>query len=239
MNNCKNCKNKVLGNFCSSCGQPAKLIRIDGHYLLNEIEHVLHFDKGILYTIKKLLTRPGQTVREFITEDRGRLVKPILFIVLSSLIYTLVSGYFHVENGYIMFEETKKTAISDIFNWIQSHYGYANIIMGMFIAIWLKVFFKKKGYNFFEILILFCFVMGIGMLLFSLFTVIEGIIHIQIMQIAAFFFILYNTWATGQFFDGQKIMSYIKSFFAYILGMLSFVFFAVLLGIIIDFLTKH
>ena len=44
---CKNCGTEFNGNFCSNCGQPAKLKRIDAHYIKHEIEHVLHYDKGI------------------------------------------------------------------------------------------------------------------------------------------------------------------------------------------------
>ncbi len=239
MNNCKNCKHEVLGNFCSSCGQPVRLVRINGHYILNEIEHVLHFDKGILYTIKELLTRPGQIVREFITQDRGRLVKPILFIVLSSLIYTLVSGFFHVKNGYVVFEGTKQSAVSDIFDWIKNHYGYANIIIGMFIAFWLKIFFKRSNYNFFEILILLCFTEGVGMLLFSVFAIFEGLTKFHVMPISGIIFVLYASWAMGQFFDKQKVTGYIKAFTAYVLGMITFSFSAMIIGYTYDYFLLH
>jgi hypothetical protein len=38
------------------------LRRIDGTYIINEISSVIFLDKGILYTIKELLIRPGDTV---------------------------------------------------------------------------------------------------------------------------------------------------------------------------------
>jgi hypothetical protein len=235
MNNCKNCNKIILDNFCSSCGQAGKITRIDAHYILHEIEHVLHFDKGILFTIKELLLRPGQIIREFITENRGRLVKPILFIILSSLIYTMISHYFNIEEGYIKFEETKKTVVSTIFDWIGNHYGYANIIMGIFIAFWSNLFYKKYDYNFFEILILLCFVEGIGMLLLSAFAFLEGVTKFHLMQVSGIIFFIYATWAIGQFFDEQKTTSYLKAFAAYVLGMLTFTFSAIILGYICDY----
>lgn len=244
MNNCKNCNDEISGNFCSYCGHPTKLKRIDGHYILHEIQHVLHFDNGIFFTIKELLIRPGQIVREFITDNRNRLIKPLVFIVITSLIYTIIVHFFQIKGEYINFKDSPGEDSSDsfiriVFEWIQNHYGYANLIIGIYITFWLKIFFKKYYYNFFEILILFCFVMGIGMLLFSLFAIIEGVIHVHIMQLAAFFFISYNIWATSQFFDGNKIISYIKSLFAYILGILSFTISAFFLGVALDFLFKQ
>ena len=77
------------------------LKRIDGHYILHEIEHIFHFERGILYTVRELLIRSGKTVREFITDNRNRLVKPIIFIIITSLIYTLVVHFFNDKNEFI------------------------------------------------------------------------------------------------------------------------------------------
>ena len=242
MINCKSCNHPVTENFCSSCGLPAKLKRIDSHYIMHEIIHVLHLEKGIFYTIKELLLRPGQNVKAFISENRSRLVKPIIFIIISSLIYTIIAHLFHIEDGYIVMsgDEIKEGSATFALNsWVQNHYGYANIIMGMFIAFWLKVFFKKYDYNFFEIVILLCFVMGMGMLLFSVFAIIEAFTKIHLMQISAMIFFPYATWAIGQFFDKKKVSSYLKAFGAYMLGALTFQIGVMLLGTVIDLIFKH
>ena len=239
MTNCRNCNAEVSRNYCSNCGQPLNVKRIDGHYITHEIEHVLHFERGILYTIRELLINPGDNVRHFISENRSRLVKPIIFIIVSSLIYTLINNFFHIEDGYVKFDEEKKTTTGIIFKWIQNHYGYANIIMGIFIAFWLKLFFKKYDYNFFEILILLCFVMGMGMLIFAVFAIFQGLTHVYLMQVAGYVGIVYCTWAIGQFFDKKKIVNYIKAFTSYILGMITFSLSALLIGTLIDLATKH
>ena len=234
MTNCRNCNKPVNGNFCCSCGQPLKTKRVDGHYILHEIQHILHFEKGILYTVKELLIKPGQSIREFITVNRSRLVKPVLFIIVSSLIYSLINHFFHIEDGYVSYKGPQKGGTSLIFNWVQNHYGYANIIMGVFIAFWLKLFFRKSDYNFFEILILLCFVMGMGMLVFSVFAIFEGLTKLNLMKISGPIGISYCTWAIGQFFDQKKTTSYLKALFSYLLGMLTFLISAALLGFLID-----
>ena len=232
--NCTNCDHEINLNYCPNCGQAAKLKRIDGHYIVHEIEHVLHFEKGILYTIKELLTKPGENVRYFISENRSRLVKPIIFIIVTSLIYSLVNHFYHIEEGYVHYDESSKSTTGLIFKWVQDHYGYSNIIMGIFIAVWTKLLFRKYGYNFFEILILLCFVMGIGMLIFALFAFLQGITKIDLMQIAGFVGIAYCTWAIGQFFDKKKPLNYLKAFASYMLGMISSGLFAIALGTLID-----
>ncbi len=239
MTTCTNCNYEAALNYCPKCGQATKVKRIDAHYITHEIEHVLHFERGILYTIRELLIHPGDNVRHFILGNRSRLVKPIIFIIITSLIYTLIIHFFHIEDEYIKFTADKKNTTLLIFEWIQGHYGYSNIIMGVFIALWAKLFFRKYSYNFFEILILLCFVMGIGMLIFAVFALAQGLIHVKLMTLASTIGLVYSIWAIGQFFDKKKAVNYFKAFGAYMLGFLTFALTAVLVGTLIDVVIKH
>lgn len=234
MNICKKCDSEFEGNYCPNCGHPQKLERINGRYILSEIGSVLNFQKGILYTIKELLLRPGQNIRAFISEDRNRLVKPIMFILITSLIYTIFVSIFHFEDGYISYSGDKESTTLIIFKWVQGNYGYANIIMSIFIGLWLKILFRKYPFSFFEIIILLCFVMGVGMLIYSVFGIVQSLTHINLMQFGAIISLAYTIYAVGQFFEKRKLLSYIKAFFAYILGMLTFSFIAIGTGILID-----
>ncbi|SMG09959.1 Protein of unknown function [Marivirga sericea] len=234
---CKNCKSEVEQNYCPNCGRKADLNRINGRYIFTEITSVLYLDKGILYTIRELLIRPGSTIRSFIKEDRNRLVKPVIFIIICSLIYSLIRQILQFEDGYIHYNDSENSTAMYIFGWISDNYGYGNLIMGIFIALWAKVLFKKFGYNFFEILILLCFVMGIGMLILALFGIIEGLTQLAVLQFGAILFVIYATWAIAQFFDKKKFSSYMKAFLAYFLGMLTFTLAIILIGNLIDFLV--
>ncbi|RDI12121.1 DUF3667 domain-containing protein [Flavobacterium sp. AG291] len=230
--NCKSCNEPINKNFCANCGHPAVLKRVDSHYLLHEIQHVLHFEKGIGYTARELLLRPGITVRRFLTEDRSRLIKPIIFIIVTSLVYSVVSHFFHTE---IEMPVLYNSAVFKILQWLQGHYGYASIIMGMFIAFFLKLFFRKLSYNLFEILVLLCFVMGIGMLISALFALMEGLTHIELSNTGYLINFLYSIWAITMFFKG-KVVHFFKVFVAYITGVLVFAILAILLGVLIDYL---
>ena len=100
--------------------------------------------------------------------------------------------------------------------WIQNNYGYANILMGIFIAFWTKLLFKKYKYNFYEILIVLCFVMGIGMLIYTVFGLLEAITQLKLLQIGGIIGFIYTSWAIGSFFDKKKKMNYLKALFAYL-----------------------
>lgn len=236
--NCKNCNADITSNFCPDCGQPTKLKRIDGHYIVHEIEHVLHFERGILYTIRELLTKPGENIRKYLSENRSRLVKPIIFIILTSLIYTLISHFFHIDE-YVNYGGFEKSSIGSFFKWAQNNYGYLNILTSVFIALWLKVFFKKYGYNFYELLIMLCFVMGISMLLFAVFAVIEGLLHIKLLNFAGIVGVIYLSWAIGNFFEKKKLSNYLKALISYLLGTITFYVLVIFIGLTIDSLTKH
>ncbi|WP_149275084.1 DUF3667 domain-containing protein [Pareuzebyella sediminis] len=217
---------------------PKPLDRIDGKYVWNEISSVINFDRGLFYTIRELLIKPGSTVRKFLFYDRKRIVKPMVFLIVCSLIYTLFQQLLHFEDGYVSAEGFGDSAITNILNWIQKNYGYANILMSIFIAIWIKLFFRKYDYNFYEIIILLCFIMGIGMLIYTISGILESITKLKILQIGAILGFIYTAWSIGRFFEKNKKRNYLKGIFAYILGMVTFYFLAVILGSGIELISK-
>lgn len=233
---CKKCQSGESHNYCPNCGTPVALNRIDGSYILKEIGTVLNFDKGILYTIRELLLRPGQCIHSFIHEDRNRLVKPVIFIIVTSLIYMIAEKVFSFEQGIVETGGLQESAVGIIYGWIQSNYGYANILMAVFIAIWIKIFFRKYAYNFFEVLILLCFLMGITMLFFTLVGIVDSITNLTVLQLGSVLGLAYVSWGIGQVFDKTKKINYLKGFLSYFIGMMTFYAAAFILGFGIDWI---
>ena len=227
MNNCRNCKEPVEWDYCPKCGQPTKLKRIDWQYIVQEIGEFFYANKGMIYTIRKVLISPGDSVREFLTEGRHRFIKPITFLFLTTLIYMLVAHLFNI--GVEDISPVKidmGEMLSPFAIWIMENPRYSITLIAIFVAFWLKIIFKKYGYNFFEIFILMCFVTGTVTLIDTLGAIFQGITNINPTQISLYIGIIYNTWAIGQFFDRKKAASYVKAFLSYIIG-------AFTLGIII------
>lgn len=231
---CKHCKNVLQGAYCSYCGTPKQLQRINGTYILEEIGSVLNFNKGILFTIRELLLRPGKSVNTFIKSDRKRLIKPILFIIICSLVYTLTQQYFEFEDGYIGYSFNEQSTLTTISNWITQHYGYTNILIAFNVALWIKIFFRKTIYNFFEILIMLCFVMGTSMLIFSFFGALGTLFPFEIVDKGFLVGTFYVAWGIGQIFDKRKFVNYIKAYFCYMLGILSLSFIVLLFNTLIN-----
>jgi hypothetical protein len=238
MNTCKNCNEPVHLNYCPNCGQPAKLKRVGGQYIIQEIGDFFFVNKRMLYTIKRVLISPGETVRQFLTEDRYRFVKPIAFLLFTSLVYTLVNYLFGIgaEDYDQQISKLEGTTASLIINWMLIDYpGYAGIITGLFIALWVKIFFRKSAYNLFEIFILLCFITGITTLFISVAAIIQGITHhLKILQISSYISTIYFVWAIGQFFDKKKAISYIKVFLSFVLSTITLSLLIQIIGLLID-----
>jgi Protein of unknown function (DUF3667) len=239
MQTCTNCNNIIQDEFCSKCGNPAVLKRVDSHYLQHEFMHLFHLEKGFFYTVKKLLTKPGESIRMFLKQNRNQLMKPVPFLIFASLIYSIIGSF--VDTSAVSNSLGTVQGPSDgsymtlIFKWMQAHYGYANIAVSIFIAFFIKLLFKKYGYNYFEIMTLLCFVLGINMLAMTLIAPFYFSLNPRVYKfLFTMLFYGYSIWAIGQFFDKTKAISYLKAAIAFFIGYVIYFITLSVVGICID-----
>ena len=214
------------------------LERIDGKYIWSEISSVLNFDKGIFYTIKELFARPGQTVLQFLTYDRKRLVKPIIFVIFSSLFFVIAQQILGFNTGAAP-DNIESAGVTKAYEWVGKNFGLVNIVLGFFIGFWIRLFFLKSKFNIYEIFILVFFTIGIGNLIFAFFGIVESVTGLEVNNLAYPVALLYSTWAIGNFFNKKKISSYFKGLLAYVFGTTTGSFLIVLIGILIDLFNKN
>jgi Protein of unknown function (DUF3667) len=166
---CKNCNQKFEGKFCNNCGQTADTHRLSLHYIWHDLQHGLfHFDNGIFFTIKQLLTRPGHSIREFVNGKRVRHFKPLSFVVILATFYGLLSHYFiTISFDSVPIHERKDIigAYEAVSRWSLSHLAYSTLILilSTTVASWLV--FKKQGYNLVEHLVLNTFYRGLTLVI--------------------------------------------------------------------------
>ena len=108
------------------------------------------------------------------------------------------------------------------------------VLMAVFVAIWIKKLYRKYDYNFYEILILLFFILGMQMQMLSLFGALESLTNTGVLRIGANIVLIYAIWATGQFFDKRKILNYFKDLVSYVLGAITFYLVTLGIGILID-----
>ena len=63
-NCCKSCKHPINDSkYCSNCGHPAKLKKIDRNFIIHEFKETLFADKGFLYHKKNVFNTRRQCQR--------------------------------------------------------------------------------------------------------------------------------------------------------------------------------
>lgn len=230
--------NQYTGNKVNpKSEQTLKLERIDRRYFSQQIQHIFNVDKGFLYTTKEFFIRPEKAIREFLFEDRDKHVKPIVFLIFTSILFSLISYFFNIEYSYFNVDKIEglqgKVSTGDFGAWLNSNIGYTNLIIGFFIALWIRIF--VRNYNIYEIIVMLCFVLGEATLILSLAFIIgevtnNGLIVLGVM----FIFFLYPIWAIGQFFGKKKLMSYVKALVVMLLGSISYLFIFIVIGYIFN-----
>ncbi|MEL7268311.1 MAG: DUF3667 domain-containing protein [Bacteroidota bacterium] len=213
------------------------LERIDKKYIWNEISSVLNFDKGLFYTIRELFIRPGKTVREFLLYDRKRLVKPIIFVIFSSLLFVISEQIFGFETGSSP-DNIKSEGIRTVFEWVGQNFGVFNIVLAFFVGFWARLFFLKSKFNLYEMFILMFFAIGVGNLIFTLFGILESATSLDVNGVAYLAVIVYSTWAIGNFFHKGKILSYFLGFLAYLFGSITGSALLLVIGTLMDLFNK-
>lgn len=168
---CLYCNNIVKDNYCSKCGQPTNTSRINIMHIIAEVQFgILHINKGILYTIKELIIHPGSTVKNYIWGKRVKYTKPLLYLILAGVLYSLIFHYFEyfpMEN--MNRHESVIFEYIPIYKWYSEHYSITLLFLVPFYALTSFWLFRKKEYNYTEHLVLFSFLTGTKIFILLLF----------------------------------------------------------------------
>lgn len=206
---CKNCNLSFRGNFCYNCGQSANTKEITPKYVLHDLQTtVLQFDKGLFFTLKELFTRPGHTIREFIEGKRIKHFRPIAFLVLLGSIYGLLLLMQTPSSQDIFTENADSQRVvkiaNRIINWFTSNYAFIFLITLPLSSLASYLAFKKQGYNFFQHIVLNCYLSGARIfisILFIPFSILFGWDEGNLFSVPNILGAGFTIWALIQFFN--------------------------------------
>ncbi|MCU0388464.1 MAG: DUF3667 domain-containing protein [Chitinophagaceae bacterium] len=159
MVSCKNCGEKLFGNFCSHCGQKADIHRINWHHLAHSIPHALfHVDSGILFTLKELALRPGHAAFDFLSGKRKPYYHPVFILILVSGLCSVLYAAWHIPT----FFASVRLDVLEHGSPMLAHKFFALRVAFMIMICSVGDFFifRKQGYYFPELIIFNCFVFG-------------------------------------------------------------------------------
>lgn len=148
---CKNCSSHYRGNFCSQCGQSAKVKKINASYFLHDIPHsIFHIDSGFFYTLKALITKPGFALKEYLSGKRVKHFRPFGFVVIMSSICTLLIKLFNYFTNQLYKTNNKGSVIAFDGNFFEKYPSLLIFLMIPILSIITWLFFRKKIYNYWE-----------------------------------------------------------------------------------------
>ncbi|MFN7117735.1 MAG: DUF3667 domain-containing protein [Saprospiraceae bacterium] len=204
--------------------------RITLRYIGEQILSQVNLEKGLGYTFKQLLLAPGAAIREYLFEDRSRMMRPLPLVLLLTAIATFLSFKFlPLEQSFTQSLNPSLQATGlpeDMIPLIEllRKLGkqYFNIILmssipGMALASYIM--FKDKRLNYAEHLIINMYLFNVQtlLLIFALPLLVKFIFLSFVVLIATF---IYFTYAFQQIFQIQWQESVWKAVLFIILSQL-------------------
>ena len=163
---CMNCGQPLKGHFCYQCGQSANTHRFSVlGFLTHDVVHgIWHVDKGILFTIKEILLRPGYAARDYISGKRKAYFNLLSLAVLVIALTLLVSDKLETSSELVVTTNSGKR-VDDLF------VNNIKILLFSFLPIFAccnLLFFRRLRYNYAEHLVAATFFFNGFMLLILL-----------------------------------------------------------------------
>ncbi|RZK21474.1 MAG: DUF3667 domain-containing protein [Pedobacter sp.] len=204
---CLNCATPISEEFCAHCGQKSTTHRYSiVHFVEHDFVHgVWHVDKGILFTIKELFSRPGHSVREFIQGRRAKHFSFVTLILLILTVSTLLAPYLHIKMSDLIPMKTQNV-MNSFEEFVTKYPKIFIVILIPLNSIFSSLWFRKARLNFSEHLVANSYKAAAELMVGLLFTLLmifytnlKGLSMIYFAIIMPFVF-AYGIWFYYQLF---------------------------------------
>jgi len=238
---CINCSEEISGDYCLSCGQPARPERLTMVSLWSDyFGRVFNLDTKFLRTVKDLTLDPGRVSREFVLGNRVKYVPPVSYFVILSTLFILFLSVIDVKYSDVIATtqqvlnptdiDDKGIRMQQMFN--EEFVKYLRTFFFLqipFIALFGKILFKKSGYNFVENGFLAFYTSG-----HLIWLTIIGVISFKISGSAlnalnSLASAVYFSWACVHFYNGKPVKTFFKGLLLQFFALLTFMLFIILL----------
>lgn len=153
---CLNCGTIYKGNFCPTCGQKATTKRMTIALAIENLFGVMaSFDRGLIHTMRELVTRPGYMIRDYLEGRRAEYIRPIQLLFLIATVY-VVTGFLlghqlmGLDNIQIELKDLNNERIKNFleaFNGLMSNISIITILSALWMSVpnWLTFKMTKYG----------------------------------------------------------------------------------------------
>lgn len=206
---CRYCKIPGTGNYCSNCGGTYVVKRITIASILHDGFHfITHLDKGLGYTLKRLIAAPGVMQREYVEGYRNKHQKPFSTFFICATISALARYWINL--ALVDYYNAGNVTEGNFFHeyLILLH----SLLLPLYSLTTFLLFYNSK-YNYAEIVVLLLYTMGMFFLItdvIALFRLVWPDINTDYIELAALG--IYNAITLINFFnDSNKWWVFLKS----------------------------
>ncbi|PST83168.1 hypothetical protein C7T94_11245 [Pedobacter yulinensis] len=205
---CLNCATHLTETYCPKCGQKSTTHRYSiKHFVEHDFVHgVWHVDRGLLFTVKQLFTRPGHSVREYIQGKRVNYFSFITLILLILTITTLIAPYVHVKLSDLA-PGNNRQAMTTLEQFISKYPKLVIVLMVPLNSVFSFLWFRKARLNFSEHLVANSYKAASELLIGLAFTFVIilypniSVLRILYMALISPSILVYGIWFYRQLFS--------------------------------------
>lgn len=224
--NCNNCGARLSGNYCSTCGQRAKIGEVTFSELREDLSQSLFtVESPIAITLKTLFLQPEKLFSEYLNGSRKKYYRPVAFFILMTALYLLVRSLIGFETNMdtiVTVDENTADVQKEatVFMILNINKFLFLLVFGLGIS--LKLFFYKR-FRIIEYWVIAFYIAGI----YTLFTIFGTVITVygskQIQPVIILLVLVYFIYCCIRFFEGNKFVIGVKSILAFFMAMLIYV----------------
>jgi hypothetical protein len=229
---CLNCGHDVPDRFCGRCGQDAHHThRLTMAHMLHDIPHsVWHVDKGIIYSLRTIVTRPGTTIRAYLAGQRVDHFRPLSLLLVVTGTFAFLSSVLHIEmlppRDPSVSEAAYEMQKSGL-EFMAKYMSWVYVALVPVIAGFARLFLRRGGYNYAECLVIAAFITSIcnalTLLSIPLLYIYSGTPHMQTLSYVVMVVSYgYATWAYSTLLKHTGLSlpkRLIRGFFPFVLGV--------------------
>jgi hypothetical protein len=226
---CINCSTDSSDKFCPSCGQRMAVKRLtfkEGFYDFGA--RIYGFDGQFPRTLRDITLRPGVAAKRFIEGNRALYYGPVGYYFLMITVMLLVASILGIDFNEAMMSRARDIAQTDpsekaaeaqhiLQGMVLDNFKWFSFALVFFVTLWLRVLFRRSGYNLLEHSVMPFYVMGHFYWLSILEFILSKAFGLNINQY--FVFLIYLLYLG---YGSMNLYTYQSGFKAFLKGMLSF-----------------
>jgi len=234
---CKNCHAELseISKFCNSCGAKVVTKRITAKNLLSDIfQNAFGWDNKYFSTIRSLIIRPGELLREYLGGTRKKYVNPFTFLVIGMTLAVFTFNSFedrYIENNMnfqtkqmkwqsqwmnenlgvpLPSEVVKKEQLAGVERSTKFILKYFNILVVLTLPLYTLLAFLvyRKPYNYGEHIVINCYIQGVSFISISGLFLISLVTHPLVYLLNSLLLLIFYAYAYGKLYKlsvGQSI----------------------------------